>query len=61
MADRPNELGDTDLEEALIDLGKEMPYPLTPDLAAPVREMNRYIRDHGLREALRAFQAGDLL
>ena len=30
-------------------------------LAAPVREMNRYIRDHGLREALRAFQAGELL
>jgi hypothetical protein len=38
MADRPNELADTDLEEALIDLGKEMPYPLTPDLAAPVRD-----------------------
>ena len=29
--------------------------------APAVREMNRYIRDHGLREALRAFQNGELL
>jgi hypothetical protein len=38
MAERANELGDTDLEQALVDLGKELPYPLTPDLAAAVRE-----------------------
>lgn len=29
--------------------------------APAVRETNRYIRDHGLREALRAFQSGELL
>ena len=26
-----------------------------------VKEVNRYIKEHGLREALRAFQTGDLL
>lgn len=30
-------------------------------VAPAVREVNRYIRDRGLREALRAFQAGELL
>lgn len=29
--------------------------------APAVREMNRYIRDNGLKEALRAFQSGELL
>jgi hypothetical protein len=38
MVDRPKELGDAELEQALIDLGKEVPYPPTPDLSAPVRE-----------------------
>jgi hypothetical protein len=33
-----DELGDAELEQALIDLGREMTYPPTPDLSAPVRE-----------------------
>jgi uncharacterized protein YpuA (DUF1002 family) len=38
MAEDPRRLSDADLEQALVDLGQNMPYPPTPDIAAAVLE-----------------------